>query len=91
MKFYAGFILYASADWKQVKVLALTDHDTMAGVPAAMQAARKYGMRVIPGIEISAKTVHRCALELRILIESSVFFLLKFSGRKLMLALQEIR
>ncbi|KAG6544631.1 hypothetical protein Mapa_013936 [Marchantia paleacea] len=31
----------------------------MAGVPAAMQAARKYGMRVIPGIEISAKIVQR--------------------------------
>ncbi|CAN6465438.1 unnamed protein product [Victoria cruziana] len=37
-----------------VKVLALTDHDTMAGVPEAIEAARKYGMRVIPGVEISA-------------------------------------
>lgn len=37
-----------------VKVLALTDHDTMAGVPVALKAARKYGIRIIPGVEISA-------------------------------------
>ncbi|KAL3678145.1 hypothetical protein R1sor_021101 [Riccia sorocarpa] len=42
-----------------VRVMALTDHDTMAGVPDALRAARKYGMRVIPGIEISAKYVQR--------------------------------
>ncbi|KAF3785483.1 5'-3' exoribonuclease [Nymphaea thermarum] len=39
---------------EQVKVLALTDHDTMAGIPEAIEAARKYGMRIIPGVEISA-------------------------------------
>ncbi|KAJ4767622.1 DNA polymerase III PolC-type [Rhynchospora pubera] len=37
-----------------VKVLALTDHDTMSGVPEAVEAASKYGMRIIPGVEISA-------------------------------------
>lgn len=37
-----------------MKVLALTDHDTMAGIPEAIEAARKYGMRIIPGVEISA-------------------------------------
>lgn len=37
-----------------VKVLALTDHDTMAGIPEAMSAARKFGIRIIPGVEISA-------------------------------------
>ncbi|KAM0894670.1 hypothetical protein ACQ4PT_024309 [Festuca glaucescens] len=37
-----------------VKVLALTDHDTMAGIPEAMSAAHKFGMRIIPGVEISA-------------------------------------
>ncbi|XP_020081286.1 uncharacterized protein LOC109704930 [Ananas comosus] len=36
-----------------VKVLALTDHDTMDGIPEAMQAALKFGMRIIPGVEIS--------------------------------------
>ncbi|MEW6777186.1 MAG: PHP domain-containing protein [Bdellovibrionota bacterium] len=39
-----------------VRVLALTDHDTMMGVPEAMKAAEKLGMRLIPGIEISTTT-----------------------------------
>lgn len=38
----------------QVKVLALTDHDTMAGIPEAVSAAHRFGMRIIPGVEISA-------------------------------------
>lgn len=38
---------------EQVKVLALTDHDTMSGIPEALEAARKFGMRIIPGVEIS--------------------------------------
>lgn len=38
-----------------VQVLALTDHDTMAGVPAALEAAKRFGMRLIPGVEISAR------------------------------------
>nr|CAB3501757.1 unnamed protein product [Digitaria exilis] len=37
-----------------VKVLALTDHDTMAGIPEAVLAASKFGIRIIPGVEISA-------------------------------------
>ncbi|OQU85404.1 hypothetical protein SORBI_3004G233500 [Sorghum bicolor] len=37
-----------------VKVLALTDHDTMAGVPEAVEAAKQYPIRIIPGVEISA-------------------------------------
>ncbi|XP_074284720.1 uncharacterized protein LOC141610522 [Silene latifolia] len=36
-----------------VKVLALTDHDTMAGIPEALGAARKFGIKIIPGVEIS--------------------------------------
>ncbi|KAL4197518.1 hypothetical protein AMTRI_Chr04g188660 [Amborella trichopoda] len=36
-----------------VKILALTDHDTMAGIPEALEAARKFGIRIIPGVEIS--------------------------------------
>ncbi|XP_058085598.1 uncharacterized protein LOC131233044 [Magnolia sinica] len=36
-----------------VKVLALTDHDTMAGIPEAVKAALKFGIRIIPGVEIS--------------------------------------
>ncbi|KAL0559886.1 hypothetical protein IC582_000266 [Cucumis melo] len=36
-----------------VKVLALTDHDTMSGIPEAVEAARRFGIKIIPGVEIS--------------------------------------
>lgn len=36
-------------------VMSLTDHDTMAGVPAFLSACKKLGMRGISGIEISAE------------------------------------
>lgn len=36
-----------------VKVLALTDHDTMSGIPEALEAAHTYGIKIIPGVEIS--------------------------------------
>ena len=35
-------------------VLAITDHDTVAGIPAAMDAAAKTALRLIPGIEVSS-------------------------------------
>ncbi|TYZ65495.1 hypothetical protein PybrP1_001546 [[Pythium] brassicae (nom. inval.)] len=38
-----------------VMVMALTDHDTMAGVPEAMAAAQRLGVLVVPGVEISAE------------------------------------
>jgi predicted metal-dependent phosphoesterase TrpH len=37
-----------------IQVLALTDHDTMAGVDSAEKAARLAGIRLIPGVEVSA-------------------------------------
>jgi hypothetical protein len=37
-----------------VGTLAVTDHDTMAGIPAVMAAARETSLRVVPGIEITA-------------------------------------
>uniref|UniRef100_A0A0D9VL51 Polymerase/histidinol phosphatase N-terminal domain-containing protein n=1 Tax=Leersia perrieri TaxID=77586 RepID=A0A0D9VL51_9ORYZ len=37
-----------------VKVLALTDHDTMAGVAEATESAKHFSIRIIPGVEISA-------------------------------------
>lgn len=37
-----------------VRVLALTDHDTIAGVADAQQAAEDHGIRLVPGVEISA-------------------------------------
>jgi predicted metal-dependent phosphoesterase TrpH len=38
-----------------VTFMSLTDHDTMAGVPEAMAAARRLGVLVFPGVEISAE------------------------------------
>ncbi|XP_020580997.1 uncharacterized protein LOC110025074 [Phalaenopsis equestris] len=57
-KFSDGFLspaaLVERAHRNGVKVLALTDHDTMAGIPGAIEAAQKFNMRIIPGVEISA-------------------------------------
>ena len=45
-----------------VCVLALTDHDTVAGLDEAQRAADRTGLRLVPGVEISAawhfQTVH---------------------------------
>lgn len=35
--------------------LALTDHDTVAGIPAAAEAARREGLCLIPGTELSTR------------------------------------
>ncbi len=40
-----------------VKVLALTDHDTMSGCSEAAEAAAAYDLTVVPGVELS--TVYR--------------------------------
>ncbi len=35
-------------------VLAITDHDTVAGIPAALDAAAESSLQLIPGIEVSS-------------------------------------
>lgn len=40
---------------RKLRVISLTDHDTVAGVDETLLAAREYGLRVIPGIEISVE------------------------------------
>jgi len=51
-----------------LKALALTDHDTIAGVPAAREAGERLGIRIIAGVELSAfdddQEVHLLALHL---------------------------
>jgi len=37
-----------------IEVLAITDHDTIEGVPAAQTEAQRQGLIVVPGVEISA-------------------------------------
>jgi predicted metal-dependent phosphoesterase TrpH len=39
---------------KGIHTISLTDHDTMAGVPAAASAASRLGMTFVPGIEITS-------------------------------------
>ncbi|MBD3165018.1 PHP domain-containing protein [bacterium] len=34
--------------------IALTDHDTIEGLPEAFDAGRRYGVEIVPGVEISA-------------------------------------
>jgi predicted metal-dependent phosphoesterase TrpH len=51
-----------------LKAIALTDHDTIDGVPAARSAGNRLGIRVIAGVELSAfqddHEVHVLALHL---------------------------
>jgi predicted metal-dependent phosphoesterase TrpH len=37
-----------------LRAIALTDHDTLAGVPEALRAGEQYGVRVVGGCEFSA-------------------------------------
>jgi len=48
--------------------IAITDHDTVSGIAPAIAHGRKYGIEVVPGIEISAEwTEERDELEIHIL------------------------
>lgn len=38
-----------------LRAVALTDHDTIDGLQAALPAARRHGLRLIPGMEISSR------------------------------------
>ena len=46
--------LVALARQRNVAAIAITDHDTMAGIPEALDEGRNQEVEVIPGIEISA-------------------------------------
>ena len=37
-----------------LEYMAVTDHDTLRGLPEAMAAGKKLGIQVIPGVELSA-------------------------------------
>ena len=52
---YSSSALVALAAEKGIHVLALTDHDTVDGVAEAVEAGKRLGVRVIPGIELSAR------------------------------------
>ena len=66
--FYPPEGLVARAAAAGIKVLALTDHDTTAGLKAAGEAAREEGIRLITGVEISTtwqnRTLHVVGLNI---------------------------
>ena len=50
--------LIAEAAARGVRFLALTDHDTVAGVAEAREAGDRSGVEIIPGVELSAALAH---------------------------------
>jgi predicted metal-dependent phosphoesterase TrpH len=48
----------------EVSTLALSDHDAVAGVPAAEEAARRLGIELVPAVEMSC--VHEYAEDLHV-------------------------
>jgi len=59
--------LVARARTRRVGTLALTDHDTTAGLDEAAAACRDADVRFVPGVELSAswrgQTIHIVGLE----------------------------
>jgi hypothetical protein len=47
--------LVAGAKKAGLEVIALTDHDTVAGLPEAKTAGKSHSIRVLPGLELSAE------------------------------------
>ena len=60
--------LVALCAQERVRLMSLTDHDTMAGVPEAARAAEAHGVGLVPGAEISTlwagQTIHVVGLGL---------------------------
>src|SRR5215217_3751389 len=59
----------AAAAASGIRLMALTDHDTVDGVPEALRAARHHGLRCSPAAELSAvsgefEDLHVCGYEL---------------------------
>src|SRR5829696_3854542 len=60
----------AAAAASGIRLMALTDHDTVDGVPEALRAAREHGLRCSPAAELSSvsgefEDLHVCGYELR--------------------------
>lgn len=60
--------LVLAAQQAGLSAIAVTDHDTLAGVDAARAAAAPFGIRVIPGVELSVfhdgREIHMLALHI---------------------------
>lgn len=55
---YTPSELVGLAKEQGIEVLALTDHDTVDGIGEAIRAGERLGVRVLPGIELSAREYH---------------------------------
>jgi len=62
--------LVSSAAMAGVSTLALTDHDCVAGIEEAQQAAKQNNIRLIPGVELSVmwsgRTLHLVGLDINV-------------------------
>ena len=60
--------LVAYAAEKGLAAMALTDHDTISGIAEAMEAAKQFGLELIPGLEFSTnykgRDVHVLGLDI---------------------------
>jgi predicted metal-dependent phosphoesterase TrpH len=61
---YAPAVAVETAHRAGLAAFALTDHDTLAGVPEAQRTADALGLRLVPGVEMS---VHQGAVEVHLL------------------------
>ncbi len=57
---YSPQALFQLAAEAGLSAIALTDHDTIAGIESAMEWGQEYGIEVIPGVEISAEHPSGC-------------------------------
>jgi predicted metal-dependent phosphoesterase TrpH len=62
-----------------LSVIAITDHDTIAGLSEAIEAGRQYGVKIVPGVEISTaigrKDIHILGYNMDVTNESFLSFL----------------
>ncbi|HEX7556049.1 MAG TPA: PHP domain-containing protein [Leptolinea sp.] len=68
-------ILKYTAEKTSLNVIAITDHDSMDGVQQALDLAPAYGLKVIPGCEITSARGHVLALFIKKPIPAGLSFL----------------
>jgi predicted metal-dependent phosphoesterase TrpH len=52
-------VIVARAAELGIRILSITDHDSVSGIEEATQAGRRLGVTIVPGIELSATLEHR--------------------------------